>query len=139
MHRIRRHLTYANLMSTIAVIFAVVGGSTAVAVTVNASKKSDVNKKGNIRGGRVTANKLADGNVVASKLAGIDVVQVSNPGGIATASCPPGERLLGGGAEASSGVLTHSNPDGNNWEAVAEGTGTNNVTVYALCLRGTAG
>ena len=76
MHKLRRKLTYANVVATLALIVAVAGGSTAVAVTANASKKkTDVNKKGNIRAGRVTAKKLANGNVTAAKLAGIDIVQ----------------------------------------------------------------
>jgi hypothetical protein len=135
MHRIRRHLTYANVMSTIAVLFAVVGGSTALAVTVNASKKSDVNKKGNIRAGRVTAQKLADGNVTAAKLAGIDLVQATNGSGAATARCPTGERLLGGGGAPTGGAtLVSSNPGtGSEWIAVANAT--TNITAYALCLR----
>ena len=49
MHR----LTYANVVATIALVIAVAGGTTAIAVSRSASK-SDVNKKGNIRGGRVT-------------------------------------------------------------------------------------
>jgi hypothetical protein len=138
MHRIRRHLTYANVMSTIAVTLAVVGGSTAVAVTVNASKKSDVNKKGNIRAGRVTAQKLADGNVVASKLAGINVVEADSPGSFAQAQCPVGERPIGGGASVTGGaVLTLSAPDQGGWKAGTNGGG--NLAVYAICLKATPG
>jgi hypothetical protein len=127
-------------MSTIAVIFALAGGATAVAVTVNASKKSDVNKKGNIRAGRVTAKKLANGNVVASKLTGIEVVQASVLDGVATASCPGSERLLGGGAKTPSSdhFLIDSSPSGNSWEAMSfgAGPGAHGVTAYALCLKG---
>jgi hypothetical protein len=128
-----RKLTYANVMSTIAVVIALASGSTAVAVTVNASKKSDVNKKGNIRAGQVTAKKLADGAVGAAKLGGIQVVQASgNPA--ATASCPAGTRLLsGGGGTAAPAALAASQPEGNGWLAVSN-TGVN-VTAYALCLR----
>ncbi len=104
---------------------AVGGGSTAIAVSVNASKKTDVNKKGNIRAGRVTAKKLADANVTAAKLAGIDVVQ-ANGGDRAIADCPDGERLLGGGAKINSGApgvgLFESAPAGNGWEAVGSAT-----------------
>jgi hypothetical protein len=133
--RIRRHLSYANVMSTIAVVVAIVGGSTAVAVTVNASKKSDINKKGNIRASRVTAPKIANGAVTASKLAGIEVVQTTAPAGIlAQARCPAGARLISGGAAVGgSGSLASSSPGtGEVWEAVTTG---GNATAYALCLR----
>jgi hypothetical protein len=133
MPKLRGKATYANAMSTIAVFIALAGGSTAVAVTVNASKKSDVNKKGNIRAKRVTAKKLADGAVGAAKLGGIQVVQASgNPA--ATASCPAGTRLFaGGGGTAAPAALATSQPEGNAWLAVSD-TGVN-VTAYALCLR----
>ena len=133
--RIRRHLSYANVMSTIAVI-AALGGPTAVAVTVSASKKSDINKKGNIRAGRVTTPKLATGAVINTKLAGVEIVQASGPGNI-TAACPGGTRLMGGGGGiAGGGSLTNSGPaEGvNGWRANSN-TGTGVTTAYALCLR----
>ncbi len=99
MHRLRRHLSYANVAATLALIIAVAGGGTALAVAIHSSKKSDINKKGNIRVGRVTAKKLANGNVTAAKLAGIDVVQGSDTTTGDLAICPPGELLLSGGAE----------------------------------------
>jgi hypothetical protein len=138
MLRIRRHLSYANVMSTIAVIVAIAGGSTAIAFTVSGSKKSDINKKGNIRVGRVTAKKLADGSVVASKLGAITVVQATGLNG-AHAICPPGQRLLSGGAAPDGGAgvaLEESLPEGNGWRAgINSGVGNRNITVYALCLR----
>jgi len=133
--RIRRHLTYANVMSTIAVTIAVAGGSTAVAVTVNASKKSDINKKGNIRAARVTTPKLANGAVTAANLAGIDLVQATAPAGIlAQARCPAGERLLSGGAAAGGGASLATSAPGTGEEWVGA-TASGNVTAYALCLR----
>ena len=112
MHKLRRKLTYANVVATLALIVAVAGGSTAVALTANASKKkTDVNKKGNIRAGRVTAKKLANGNVTAAKLAGIDIVHANRSGLVAVATCPSGELLLGGGADVlGSASLTRSAP-----------------------------
>jgi hypothetical protein len=128
-----RKLTYANVMSTIAVVIAIAGGSTAVAVTVNASKKSDVNKKGNIRASRVTTPKLADAAVTAAKLGAVRVVQASgSPSG--TAACSSGERLLGGGGSTTvPAALVASRPEGNGWTATADTVA--NVTAYALCLR----
>jgi hypothetical protein len=130
--RLRGQLNYANVMSTIAVVVAVAGGSTAVAVTVNASKKSDVNKKGNIRAERVTAKKIANGAVAASELGAIEVVRAESPGD-AVAACPPGTRLLSGGAAQTVGgdQLTQSRPEGNGWF----GSATGPVAAYALCLR----
>jgi hypothetical protein len=132
--RIRRQLTYANVMSTIAVIIAVAGGSTAVAVTVNASKKSDINKKGNIRPARVTTPKIAGAAVTSPKLAAIDVVQASSAVTIATAICSGGERLIGGGGLVFGGAsLAGSWPDGNGWSVASNGAATK--TAYALCLK----
>jgi hypothetical protein len=134
MPKLREKLTYANAMSTIAVVIAVAGGSTAVAVTVNASKKSDINKKGKIRPGRVTTKKLAGGAVSAAKLGAIQIVQETALQ-TATASCPSAARLLSGGGliPAVSGTLVASRPDGNGWSASADTAA--NVTAYALCLR----
>jgi hypothetical protein len=128
-----RKLTYANVMSTIAVVIALAGGSTAVAVTVNASKKSDVNKKGNVRAGRVTTPKLADAAVSAPKLGSVRVVQASGSP-FATAVCSSGERLLGGGGDTTVPAdLVASRPEGNGWTAAVDGAF--GVTAYALCLR----
>jgi hypothetical protein len=128
----RKHLSYANVTATLALIVAVAGGTTAVAVTVNASKKSDVNKKGNIRAGKVTAKKLADGSVVASKLAPTEVVSVQSGFPVSTATCPAGTRLIGGGGTAGLGErLFSSTPNGNGWRAESPGT----PIAYALCLK----
>ncbi|MGA8218346.1 MAG: hypothetical protein WB771_07250, partial [Solirubrobacterales bacterium] len=118
-----------------ALIIAVAGGGTALAVAIHSSKKSDINKKGNIRVGRVTAKKLANGNVTAAKLAGIDVVQGSDTTTGGLAFCPPGELLLSGGAEltgSSTGTILVSAPEGNGWHARRSGLG---LKVYALCLK----
>ncbi len=74
MQWLRPHITYANVVATLALVLAAAGGTTALAVAIQGSKKSDVNRKGNIRSGRVTAKKLADADVTAAKLAGIDVM-----------------------------------------------------------------
>jgi hypothetical protein len=135
MHRLTRQLTYANVVATLALIVAVAGGSTAIAVS--ASKKSDVSKKGNIRAGRVTSGKLANGAVTADKLAGIDIVQAEGASPIAT--CPAGERLIGGGAQSLSGApLLTSAPNVltsvGGWQAGSGGAATR---AYALCLKAT--
>jgi hypothetical protein len=135
---VRRHVSYANVMSTLAVFLAIAGGSTAIAISVSASKKSDVNKKGNIRAGRVTTAKLANGAVTAAKLAGADLIQATALNS-STATCPPGEQLLGGGGDVPSGAgaaLQTSRPTGNGWQAVVSaGVGNRDVVAYAVCAR----
>jgi hypothetical protein len=78
--QIRRRLTYANVMSTIAVFF-VIGGATAVAATQLA--KNSVGSKQlkknavtgvKIKNGAVTSAKIADGSVITAKLADGSVV-----------------------------------------------------------------
>ena len=149
MDGIRRHLSYANVTATIALVIAIAGGTTAIAVSKGA-KSPDVNKKGNIRAGHVTTPKLADGSVTASKiaggnvtagqLAGVDVVQATGTP-TSTATCPSGERLVSGGAVALTGgtSLGSSSPSeaGNGW--TASGGGAGGVRVVALCLKATAG
>ena len=130
-------LTYANVVATIALIFAVAGGTTAIAVSKSASK-GDVNKKGNIRAGRVTTPKLATGAVTADKLAGIDVVQATGAGS-AQANCQGAEQLIGGGGQLVGGAgaaLATSAPLSNGWQAgVNAGVGNPTVIAYALCAK----
>ncbi len=142
MHRLRRHLTYANVVATLALVLAAAGGTTALAVAIQGSKKSsDVNRTGNIRSGRVTAKKIADGSVTAAKLAGIDVVEANDTGGNATATCPGGERLISGGARMNSippsVAIVVSAPKGNGWNAVTNAS--SNLNAYALCLKPSPG
>jgi hypothetical protein len=138
MHRFRklRSPSYAEVMSTVAVVVALAGGSTAVAISAS-GKNADVNKKGNIRAARVTEAKIADSNVTAAKLAGIDRVQVTGQG-TALATCPSGERLIGGGGALSGGPqqFDTSLPEGNGWRVGPQfGGGSSTATSIALCLR----
>jgi hypothetical protein len=78
--QIRRHLTYANVMSSIAV-FMVLGGATAIAATkiganqlkANSVKTGKIVKEavtaGKIKNGAVNESKLADGAVTTNKVA----------------------------------------------------------------------
>ena len=86
MHLLRRHLNYANVAATIALIIAVAGIPTAIAVSKGA-KSGDINSKGKIRAGHVTTAKLANGSVTAAKIAGIDVAQATATNST-TANCP---------------------------------------------------
>jgi hypothetical protein len=125
--QMRERLTYANVVATLALVVAVAGGSTAIAVS--ASKSSDVNKKGNIRAGRVSTTKLADGAVTGAKLGPTEIVQTTVTGG-GSVACPAGDRLFAGGGMG--GNLNASYPDGNAWVVSAP---PGSVTIYALCLR----
>jgi hypothetical protein len=85
----------------------------------------------------VTAAKLANQNVTAAKLAGVDIVQQTGDIQV-IAFCPAGERLLSGGASGSP-LLTSvpsSTPQGDGWKAVAS-SGT--VNAFAVCLKANAG
>jgi hypothetical protein len=134
----RDKLSYANVVATIALIVAVAGIPTAVAVTAQTSKKADVTSKGNIRAGRVTTGKLADNSVTAPKLGFVHSVQATGTGS-AHASCPAGERILSGGGFAPSGTLVTDTP-GNAiqgpWEVAAQPASAT-VTAVALCLKAT--
>lgn len=80
MKQIRRHLTYANVMSSIAV-FLMLGGATAFAATkiganeikANSIKTGKIVKEavvsGKIKNGAVTESKIADGAVTTNKIA----------------------------------------------------------------------
>lgn len=80
----RKRLTYANVMSTIAV-FAVLAGGGAYAATK--LKNGSVSTK-KIRDGAVVSSKIADGAVVGSKIAGGAVTRGSLASGIS--QCPGG-------------------------------------------------
>ena len=141
--RRHRHLNYANVTASLALIVAIAGGTTAIAVSK--STKSDVNKKGNIRAGRVTtpklqdgavtAQKLAGGNITAGQLAGVHLVEATGSPS-ASVTCPSGERLLSGGAVPVAGGLDTSFPETpNSWRA----SGAGGVRVIAICLKNTPG
>jgi Collagen triple helix repeat (20 copies) len=75
-------------------------------------------------------------------LAGVEyVVEVGVPGeGSATAICPEGKYVIGGGASASSGWFYRSEPTDNaSWTASADGGAeAANVTAFAICANLTA-
>jgi hypothetical protein len=118
---LRKHLSYSNIMATIAV-FAVLGG-TAVAAgkirTANIANNAVTSKKlapnaassSKIADGAVESSDIADGGVSTADIAGGAVTAsklgklehrasiVTVDGGAATtASCKAGEKLVGGGA-----------------------------------------
>lgn len=127
---IRRNLSYANVMATIAVFVALGGG----AIAASAKKNS------------VTTRSIKPGNVTATDLAGIQVVVGPPQGGKTTATCPVGTRLISGGGRGDNLqmvgppiALQSSHPDGNGWTVQPSAGGSGNVAPYALCLKAKPG
>jgi trimeric autotransporter adhesin len=145
---LRGKLTYANVVATVALIVAVAGIPTAVAVTTAKVKKNSITSKqikdgaikaSDLANSAVTAAKIADGNVSAPKLASIHpVVDQQGPGGVATAGCAAPERMLSGGSSSGGGNVLASYPEGiDRWRSFTSG-GTSNIA-YALCLKAAPG
>ena len=124
MSRIRRHLNYANVAATMALVIAI--GGTTTAIAVNKAPKNSV----------VSAS-IKPFNVAAGDLAGIRTVQVTSSFR-AVATCSPHERLFGGGGVATGGVRT-SAPQGNGWSVERDDGQNQPVVAYALCLKGKPG
>jgi hypothetical protein len=127
--RPRPHLTYANVVSTLALLIAVAGGTTAIAVS-KAPKNS------------VASSSIKPFNVTARDLAGVRLVEVDQQFS-AFAPCARSERLLGGGGSPipPGGLvgLGVSRPGGNGW-CVQQGEGPNTLmAAYALCLKAKPG
>ena len=157
---IRRHLTYANVMSTIAV-FVVMGGSAYALAKHSVGTKQLKNKAvttKKIKNGAVTGSKIAAGAVtptsfnvtVASTTAA--PITPTNVGG-ATATCPAGKKAIAGGGLSDStnngAYIEDSRPvNGTTGAPTAAGTftgwrviwqnqtgATNKTpTVYVVCL-----
>jgi hypothetical protein len=135
--RIRRHLSYANVAATLALVMAVAGG-TAIAMKATAPKNSVVSKS--IRPYNVTAGDLTRLITVRAQ------TTFSDPGPVdgtfasasATAQCPPGTRVLSGGGAVDSNLaaLVGSNPISEGWVVSAKADGTNQATITAIarCL-----
>jgi len=86
----RRHLTYANVVATLALVVAVGGGSTAIAISAKKAPKNSVTSA-SIKNGSVTANDLAKTTIVGE----------SGRLTPSTAVCPGSDRLISGGGVAS--------------------------------------
>jgi hypothetical protein len=157
MRRIRSHLTYANVMSTIAVFGVLAGGGAYAAskigtsdiengaVTAKKLHKRAVTKK-KLKNRAVTKAKLGDRAVRARNLGPIKVVSetltVPNAdNGQVAAFCPEGTRRVGGGAASQVFGLpiSGSRPTGTTgWDAfLRNDTGMpRDLTAYVLCLKG---
>jgi hypothetical protein len=134
--RIRAHLTYANVISTICLFLLLGGGAAWAAGTIGAHdiKKNAVRSR-HIKNGTVKAPDLAPISLVVSS------VNVANHSqGQAGAQCPPGTRIIGGGghwenfAAAISGSFLSD--DKNAWIVSArnESGAQEALTAQAICL-----
>jgi len=138
MHRIRRHLTYANIAATLALIIAVLGGTTAIAVKSTAPKNSVTSNS--IRSYNVTSRDLSRMIQVFGKASFNDPQPADGvaSGNIAVATCPPGSRLVTGGGfvDNSAAHIVGSSPGGESWSVNASGDGTNEARITAIvwCL-----
>jgi hypothetical protein len=138
MHRLRAHLTYANVAATLALVIAVAGGTTAIAMKSTAPKNSVTSKS--IRPYNVTARDLTRlievrGQAVFNDLAPADGTFSA---ATATAACPSGTRLVTGGGSVDNvrANLSTSLPTHEAWIVSAKGDGTNEarITSIAWCL-----
>jgi hypothetical protein len=147
MRRIREHLTYANVMATIAVFVALGGGAYALDgrnsvdsgdIQRNAVKSSDIAR------GAVKGSEIANGRVGAADLGRI--IEVSNTIQIPANSnegtlgqCPAGTQVISGGGFPgfNSGTLVVFKAQDNNWRVDARNSANMPMalTAYAYCLK----
>jgi hypothetical protein len=138
MHRLRTHLTYANVAATLALVIAVAGGTTAIAMKAAAPKNSVTSKS--IRPYNVTARDLTRLIEVRGQAIFNDPAPADGTvsGATATAPCPAGTRLITGGGfvDKDRAALVGSQPSSEAWIVSAKGDGTNEarITVIAWCL-----
>ncbi len=111
MKQIRKRLTYANVMSSIAV-FLVLGGATAFAATKIGSNQLKANSvlTGKIKKEAVTTAKIKNGAVAAGKLANAAVTASKIAGNAVTGAAVADGSLTA--ADLASGTLTPSCPGG---------------------------
>jgi len=138
MHRIRRHLTYANVAASLALVIAVAGGTTAIATKSTAPKNSVTSKS--IRPFNVTSRDLSRLIQVFGTASFNDPQPPDGAatGNVAVATCPSGSRLVTGGGfvDSSAAHIVGSSPGAQSWSVNAAGDGTNQATITAIawCL-----
>jgi len=137
---IRNRLTFANVVSVLALFIAL--GGTSVAATIAANSVGT----NQLRNQAVTTSKIKDGAITGIKLGPITTVsKTSDPFGDRTVGstfiqCPAGTTLLsGGGAADKSPVYTllsrKSDPNGWRYDAANYSGVPTSVTVFANCLK----
>jgi hypothetical protein len=128
---IRTKLTYANVVATLALIVAVAGGSTAIAI----SSKQKISGK-LIKPGTITTKQLKNGSITGPKLAKIERIAVPASAGNSTeASCPGGTVLVSGGADGNPLIQSSPSLVSEAWRGASSSGGV----VTAMCLRATPG
>ena len=135
---LRRHLTYANVAASLALVIAVAGGTTAIAMKATAPKNSVTTKS--IRPYNVTARDLTRMIEVRAQAVFNDPAPPDGTfsGATATAPCPTGSRVIAGGGfvDKDHASLIGSQPTSEGWIVSAKGDGTNEarITAIARCL-----
>jgi hypothetical protein len=127
--KLRCHLTYANVVSTVC-LFVVLSGSAYAAVTLSKNSvrsrhiKNGQVKRADIADFAVTSAKVADSSLLAQdfKTGQLPAGPKGDPGatsvtariatgsGTVTANCQPGERATGGGAHSAEGIVVGQGP-----------------------------
>ena len=131
----RKHLSYANVAATLALVIAVAGGSVAVAGSAKKAPKNSV-KTSSIANKVITAKKLKDVKSVSQ------TATFTGPSGAtATANCPAGAIALGGSGAADPGSFLQgvgSFGPNTGWQATAASTagGSHSVSATVWCLPG---
>ena len=128
MRRLRKHLSYANVTATFALIAAIGGGTTAIALQGRNSVQSN-----DIKNGHVTGRDLSSTRIFVKTFPLVGANDVNGT----TVFCRRGFRLVSGGGSVP-GSLQQSHPvlDGG-WSVV----GSNNNgpptqgLAYAFCIR----
>jgi hypothetical protein len=139
--KLRRNFSYANVTATIALIAAVGGGTTAIALQGRNSVRTD-----DIKPGHVTGNDLSQIRVVRRLGTVIDASDQNGEvwsGNFVIAKCPKGTRLISGGGRidpvgaSGKGAITRSEPKGNGWQVTGnQDTGQPaTIRASALCLK----
>ena len=90
MRRIRRHLSFANVVSVIA-LFVALGGGTAVALTgSNTVQSDDLGPGAQVKAADIAANAVNSANVVNGSITGADLAPSALPTGRGiSSSCDP--------------------------------------------------
>jgi len=166
----RKRLTFANIISLVALFFALCAGSYAAVFLPANSVGTKQLKNGSVTMAKLAARAINGSKVAAGSLTGADInvatlgtvpsaaaapiakVQIITASGAstpasatsgtlatATATCPTGTYVVGGGARLSdelAELINDSYPSGSNaWTADVfnVSTGTPGFTVYAIC------
>src|SRR5262245_15347842 len=136
--RLRPNPSYANVAATVALLLAVGGGTTAIALQGKNTVGTD-----DIRPGNVTGRDLSRIRVIR-RVFTLPPPQMT--GDVSSdffiLRCPRGTRVVGGGGGISPsgsglGWITRTDPRGNGWQITASQQTTQpaSVAVTAMCLK----